>query len=81
GVENFSSDVTNAFVDIYVYERHYQVAKLVQFVIKNIEPNKEKEFTTHWYPSHLEPGEYLIQAVVSIDDYEFSEMKTITVVQ
>ncbi len=81
GVENFSSDATNAFVDIYVYERQYQVAKLVQFVIKNIEPDKEKEFTTHWYPSHLEPGEYLIQAVVSIDDYEFSEMKTITIVQ
>ena len=82
GVENFSSDTANAFVDIYVYEGQHQVAKLVQFVIKNIEPNKEKEFTTHWYPSHLEPGKYLVQAVVSINDYGFSDpMKTITIVQ
>lgn len=81
GVENFNSDTANAFVDIYVYEGQHQVAKLVQFVIKNIEPNKEKEFTTHWFPSHLEPGKYLVQAVVSINDYEFSEMKTITIVE
>ena len=82
GVENFSSNTANAFVDIYVYEGQHQVAKLVQFVIKNIGSNEEKDFTTHWYPTHLEPGKYLIQAVVSIDDYEFSEkMKTITIVQ
>jgi len=82
GVENFSSDTANAFVDIYVYEGQHQVAKLVQFVIKNIEPNKEREFTTHWFPSHLELGKYLVQAVVSINDYEFSDpMKTITIVQ
>ena len=81
GVENFSSDTANAFVNIYVYEGQHQVAKLVQFVIKDIEPNKEKEFTTHWFPSHLKPKKYSVQAVVSIGNYEFSEMKTIVIVQ
>ena len=82
GVENFSSDTANAFVDIYVYEGQHQVAKLVQFVIKNIESDKEKDFTTHWYPfSYLEPGEYLVQAVVNVNGSEFSEMKTMTIAQ